>query len=360
VTAEFNLLRSLRGHQPIFSTAQHLYLFRRGNLYRTSHALETPVLLARIPADRPLISRGPRLLERMFRTSIQSAAQCDANTLLLARRSRIWRVNLGTGEVVLDHALPDGRSLLALSTVTSAATGTDWLVFGEYLNNPGRTEVRLWRRKCSSEAQWEVAATFPAGEIDHVHSIQQLHDGRIFILTGDFDKAAGVWETDAEFNKLRPVMRGRQQYRACWWFESGGSIVYGTDSQFETNALLLLQPDKGITKIHDLPGSCIYNGLTGNSMAFSTTVEPGASTGILVRDIFSRSVGPGITGDPTIYYYTGELSKVFTSPKDVWPSRLGQFGTFMFPSGKAPENRIYAYGVAVKKYDGDCLVFEKR
>lgn len=354
----FYLQRVLPGDQPVFCTVEHLYLFRRGYLYRTDHELAGRTRLARIPADRPLISRGPRLLQRIFRTAIQSAAQCDANTLLLARRSRIWRIDLNTRAVALDHAIPGGRSLLALSRITSA--GADWLVFGEYFHNPDRAEVRLWRRRCIKEAQWEVAATFPVGEIDHVHAIQQLSDGRIYVLTGDFDEAAGVWEADADLSNLKPVMRGHQQFRACWWFECQGQVVYGTDSQFENNNLLLLRPgDHAAKVVRELPGSCIYHGRTGANLVFSTTVEPGASTGRFARDLFSRAVGPGITGDPTIFYYSDQLSKIFAAPKDGWPSRLGQFGTFMFPAGTAPDNRIYAYGVAVKNYDGDCLVFER-
>lgn len=280
--------------------------------------------------------------------------------LLVVLRSRLWRVDLTSGEVFLDHVIPDGRTVLALSKITSRTTNTDWLVFGEYFHNPERAEVRLWRRRCLPAAEWEIAGRFPAGEIEHVHGIHQLSDGSVYILAGDFGKAASVWRTNGDLGDLRPLMRGDQQFRACWWFEREGRVVYGTDSQFEINKLLSIKPGEQVSeKIADLPGSCIYHGRTGADLVFSTTVEPGASTGNFARDAISRAVGPGITGDPAIYLYTGVLSKLLSSPKDGWPSRLGQFGTFMFPAGATPDNRLYAYGVAVKRYDGDCLVFTR-
>ena len=357
---DYYLRQIMPGYQPILCTSQHIYLFRRGWLYRTSHSLEVPVRIARIPDDRQLISFAPRIFERVFRTAVQSAALCGSNEMLLARRNNIWRIDLKSGAVELDYSVPDGRSLLTLSKITSSKTRAEWLVFGEYFHNPDRGEVRLWRRKCEKNEQWKVGATFPVGEINHVHAIQQLSDGRVYVLAGDFEDAASVWETDADLNELRPIMRGEQRFRACWWFERDSSVVYGTDSNLEVNELLTLQPNnKTLRKLAELPGSCIYHGRTGANLVFSTTVEPGHTTGNFVRDALSRTAGPGITGDPAIFLYSDSLVKLFDSPKDFWPPRLGQFGTFMFPAGVAPENRFYAYGVAVKKYDGTCLVFDK-
>jgi hypothetical protein len=268
---------------------------------------------------------------------------------------------LTSGAVSLDHVVPDGRNLLSLNRVKSSGTGAGWLVFGEYFHNPDRSEVRIWRRGFQDDAQWEVAATFPAGQINHIHSIQQLSDGRIYVLAGDFDEAAGIWITNGDLGELKPWMRGKQELRACWWYEYDGNVLYGTDSQFEINKLMELRPDdRFASSVHDLPGSCIYHGRTGMDLIFSTTVEPGTSTGSFVHDLLSRAVGPAITGNPTIFHYSDKLVEVFSAPKDVWPLRLAQFGTFMFPGGVTPDDRIYAYGVAVKGYDGDCLVFKKR
>jgi len=364
VTVEFRQGRVLPGYQPVFCTREHVYLFRRNWLWRADHDLGERVRLARIPADRSILSLGPRIVERVFRTAIQSAALCGPGTLLLARRSRIWRVDLATGDVALDLAIPDGRGLLAFGRIVSAASGTEWLVFGEYFNNPDRAAVRLWRRRTERDARWEVAAVIPAGQINHVHALHQLGNGAVYVLTGDFDGAAGFWQVDDDITDPRPIRRGKQRFRACWWFEHGGSVVYGTDSQFEVNRLLSLQPGDGedddVQVIADLPGSCIYHGRTGAGLVFSTTVEPGASTGSFARDAVNRSVGPGITGDPAIFHYSDELTRVFSAPKDAWPPRLGQFGTFMFPAGAGPDDRFHAYGVAVKDYDGACLTFHRR
>lgn len=361
MTRPFRLAGVLGGHQPVFCTADHLYLFRRGRLLRADHGLRNRSPVARIPSDKPFMAYAPRIAERVFRAAVQSAAALDERTLLLARRSRIWRVDLRTGDVALDLLIPDGRSLLALTRIAASDGGADWIVFGDYFHNPARAEVRLWRRRCERDARWEAAATFPAGRIDHVHAVHQRADGRIHVLTGDFDAAAGFWRAGPDLGHVEPAMVGDQRLRACWWFERDGRVSWGTDSQFEPNALVALGPDeRSIETLRPLPGSCIYHGRTGGDLVFSTTVEPGATTGSPVRDLLDRSAGPGITGDPAIFHLSDDAVEVLSAPKDRWPARLGQFGTFMFPGGVAPADRFYAYGVAVKGYDGACLAFERR
>ena len=50
---------------------------------------------------------------------------------------------------------------------------------------------------------------------------------------------------------------------------------------------------------------------------------------------------------------------VFSAKKDWMPFYLGQFGTFMFPSGVFPSNCCVAYCVGLSGVEGECIVIRR-
>jgi hypothetical protein len=351
-----------RGYQPVCCLESRLILARGNALFWSDYQLSELRPLARLPALRPLIEGMPsRLLQRIFRTQIQSAA-VDGDDLFVVRRGAIHRVSLSTGQTELDFQIPQDRRLLAFAIVQGASERH--LCFGEYWGNPRRDPVNIWRRPLGGAGRWDIAATFPAGSIDHIHAIQQLADGSVRVLTGDFDQAPAIWRTTADFGDLRIQVGGAQEYRACWlWEDPQGDLYYATDSQLEPNALRRVsRRSSGLDSeaVAPIPGSSIYAAARVSDVAFSTSVEPGELPKGAVAQLLERRPGPGIQGhDAVIYQFKDQvLREVFRARKDVWPMRLAQFGAFMFPGGTAPDGRIVAYGVAVNGYDGACLSFE--
>lgn len=363
MTAVFTLRRTLRGYKPLYCGEDGLYLVRRDMVVHADLDLGTLRPVARLPG-RHWSRRVPsRLLQRVFRTEPQSAARLADGSLLVARRGEIWRVDPATGAVALDFTIPHGRTLLRLSTIRDATGGT-YVVFGEYFDNPDRVAVGLWRRADSPDGRWTRAGEFPDGAINHVHAVHQAQTGEVFVLSGDFGHSAAIWRCSPRLDDPTPVLLGEQDHRACWLHDRDGAFFYATDSQFVTNNVFRARLDDrpAITAVAPIAGSSIYAGRVGDDVVFSSTVEPGETTGSFMRDVVDRRPGPGIAGNHASIYLLdgGRITEQFSAGKDRWPMRLAQFGTFTFPGGVMPTDRFFAYGAAVEGYDGCCLLFVRR
>ena len=345
--------------QPVYVDQHYLYLLHGDRLFRSDHALDDIAPFARLIGKR---ARQRRLLphagRRIARLIARAVSACG-NSLYLAIKDEIYRIDLTTGEAGLDFTIPGGMSLLTLAVVV--ANERAGICFGEYSANGGKRPVCVWRRSTADKPDWERLPLFPAGEIEHIHAIRQLGSGDVAILTGDFDNAASMWLCSPEFNELRRWSPPGQTYRACWlWEAPDGGCWWATDSQFEANRLMRVDSGASIADasiVSPLPGSAIYSAQGDRHFAFSTTVEPGATTGNRIWDLLTRKPGPGINGDEAAVYVIGDnqLTELLRAPKDVWPLRLAQFGSFQFPAGRLPSGRVYAYGVAVEGFDNVCL-----
>jgi hypothetical protein len=358
----WKLSHSLKGLRPLAVMHDWMIFYSKGAVFKVGHDLKNPKLLCQLPAAglQGRIAKYVRLFDRVLRSSPSHAIVFD-NALFLARRSEIWRCDLNNGHLSLDFQIPDNRRSLSFSLV-SKADGTNELVFGEYFFNPKMHPVRIWGRK-SGESKWLQRYEFGEGEIEHVHAVSYVN-GQVYVLTGDFGQAAGIWICDTEFSALRPLLRGQQAFRAAWMHAIDDRVLMATDSQLEENYLFEFrmenEGDVTLLPLASLEGSSIYASRGTKEIFFSTTVECGEPTGNFIRDIFDRRNGPSILSSKAFLKAGdgfGLVSELYSAEKDSWPFRLAQFGTFIFPSGTMPLDTLYAFGVALKGVDGSCLVF---
>jgi hypothetical protein len=305
-------------------------------------------------------------MDRVLRGGIHTAIMTDSRTLFLAARNDVWRVDIVTGEVTLDLEIPNGRRLLNFALVPAGPEGDLVPCFGEYFDNPTKMPVGLWVRRGESSKPWKRIEAFGSGVINHVHNIIPSADGStLYVLTGDFGDSAAIFLTNPDFCRMRPLVQGQQDFRAVWAWEVEPRILYyATDSQLQSNKVILLDASNEETPrtviLDSIPGSGIYAAFADRHVIFSTAVEPGEPSGKFWRDAFDRKRGPGIlSNDASIHVLTkeGYLQPVFFAPKDSWPTRLAQFGTFTFPGGILPNDRFWAYGQAIRGYDDACLCF---
>lgn len=360
----WRLSHCVKGMRPLAVLSNALIVHVDGAIYKVGLDLQGMKLLCRLPATglASHLASHFRLLDRIFRASPNHAVVFD-NAIFIARRSEIWRCDLEDGSLSLDFRIPDNRRSLGFGCV-SHSDGAEEIVFGEYFSNPTRLPVRIWGRKAGS-AKWIQRAEFPEGQIEHVHALTCI-DGQIFVLTGDFGQAAGIWIADINFNFLRPLARGQQAYRSAWMESIEGRIFMATDTQLESNQLYGFQiVNSGEMTLHplaSLDGSSIYAGRGPKEIFFSTTVECGEPTGNFVRDLLDTRPGPGmLSSKATLMTVDGEghVSKIYSAEKDAWPFRLAQFGSFIFPTGNMPPDTLFAYGVALNKVDDSCMVFHR-
>lgn len=360
----WKLAQSLKGLRPLAVLPNWLFFYSKGAVYKVGHDQKCPSLLCRLPPTglAGQLAKYVRLVDRVLRSSPSHAVVFD-NALFIARRSEIWRCDLNNGHLSLDFQIPDSRRSLAFSEV-STGIGTKELVFGEYFSNPTRRPVRIWGRK-SGAARWSQRAEFGANEIEHVHAISFIN-GQVYVMTGDFGQAAGIWISDTEFSVLRPLVRGQQSFRAAWMESMNHRVLMATDTQLESNSLYEFRMENGVgvtlKPLAGLGGSSIYAGRGPNEIFFSTTVECGEPTGNFFRDMLDTIPGPGmLSSKASLMSVDGQglVSEFYSAYKDAWPFRLAQFGTFIFPSGIMPPDTLYVYGVALKGVDDRCLVFRR-
>jgi hypothetical protein len=306
-----------------------------------------------------------------LRLGIRFGCRIEEGSYLLAERNRLWLLELPSGAVRLDHVIERGMKPLWISRIRDVNGFSDGACFGEYWYNAPKEPVNIWVR--SPQGVWRIAHTFPKGTIEHVHGIvPDQSRGIVWILTGDYGDAVGIWAARRGFSEVLPVLIGKQDFRCCWLAFSDEEIIYATDSPLTGNSvrkLILPQrylesPDPWIGTYSEpfveISGSSIYSCRVQDQVVFSTTVEPGLPTGNRLHDWLESRPGPGIKGsysDLMIGTRAG-FSLAGRWAKDPWPLRLCEFGSISFPTGINPGRYLYAYFTGLAQCDGCMSVFE--
>lgn len=355
-----NVKKLLCGYQPLCYVGDRVLLAKNKKLFLCDMNLENIHFLCEIPSSyREKFFSKFRLFSRIFRLQFRCALNVHDKFVLLVVRNEIWRVNLETCEIVLDFAIPDNRTALYLTLIENKNDHSSKVMFGEYFSNPNKGIVRVWGAELDSNSDWNILHEFEHDKINHIHNIiyDQKNDN-LYILTGDFGDGAGIWVSNSELKDVVPMVRGKQVYRACWALVKENGLTYATDTQLEKNSICRLV-DGHLTRAETIEGSSIYFGKSISSFYFSTTVEPGEPSGNFLVDIFSRKLGSGVLSEKSNIYSLVDkntISLEFQGVKDMLPPRLAQFGSFMFPSGISNNKDIIAYGVALKSFDGCCIL----
>ena len=357
--------KRLRGFRPLACGDDYVVLSKGNRLYISGNDLCDVSFLCEIPSSLSKVYLSKlRIFSRILRLGINYFFIFDQSTGFAVRKNEIWRVNLSTGEVKLDFVIPFSRGILNMSLTRNSLDGcSNTIVFGEYFENPDKGPVNIWSCNIDRPQSWEVAHTFQSGEINHIHNIfQDESTGKLIIFCGDFGNASSLWIADYLFDCVEPIFRGEQKFRGTWGCRLNKGVYYAMDSQLEQNYLCRLnqfEEDSTLELISEIEGSSIYCGVNDKGVYFSTAVEPGEPTGNLLVDMFSRTRGNGILSEESFIYFlndTGVARKVYCAKKDFIPARLGQFGTFTFPSGPMPAGHVIAYGIALSSVDNCCLL----
>ncbi len=359
----YKVVKSLKGYKPLAYVGEKLLLSRGYSLFFADHDLNNLYFFCEIPVNRlkKVLSKF-RLCSRVLRLGVSSALDLENGYILLVCRDIIWKVDQKNRVIDLDFNIPEGKTALYLSMVSSPNTEKKYVCFGEYFSNPEKSPVNIWRKDISGCCKWEIIHTFGQDCINHVHNIiSSPFDDTLLVLTGDFGDGAAIWSCSKSFTSIDRILSGNQNVRACWVSVRETGFVYATDTQLDRNFVFSFD-GASINKIGSVAGSSIYFSQMSDDVFFSTAVEPGEPTGKKLGDMFCTQPGPGIESDISYIYSLNKDDKldiVFSAKKDFIPMRLGQFGSFMFPSGVSQSNSLIAYAVALKKYDDCCLLLDK-
>ena len=238
-------IASLQGHRPLLMNGDYLLTVRLNKLYLYNHVkgkLQVAAALNMTVIDRIIASSC--LLRRMFRFGIHCGYQIDSSNYVVACKERIYRVNAATSEITREKTNRQGFKPLIFTTISGLSEFDEHICYGEYGSNRRRSAIEILGREKSGE--WHTLYTFPPDKIDHVHSlVPDPYRECVWILTGDYDKAAAIWMAKDNFKTVKCIVRGRQIYRASVGYAVHEGLLYATDSHLGNNSIRLLHPYGG-------------------------------------------------------------------------------------------------------------------
>jgi hypothetical protein len=243
----------------------------------------------------------------------------------------------GSGEFHVTHQIQRGTRTLHVTAVPSG--GIYW---GEYFDNRERAEVHIYG-SADRGRTWQVAYTFPAGSIRHVHNIVYDRWGDcLWILTGDEGAECKVLRASSDFGSVEVVVSGNQQARAVAAIPTQNGLYLSTDTPFEQNHVYRIDRTGNVERVGNLASSSIYGCRVGEAIFFSTMIEPSAVN--TSRDV--HLVGSRIGArDGTNWQVLARWKK------DSLPMRYFQYGNAFLPDGENTTNCLAATTIAVERED---------
>jgi len=350
---------SKKGYKPLVYTKGGIVLSYLDDIFISDLELREPSYICSlgvVPYWAKLAARFT-LLRRLLRLDAGPACPLiEENKFLVFFNNKLFLVDVIKRNATINDRYTINSRPLSM-TLLRNGENSGGVVFGEYEFNHNCNPVNIYIRRVSGEIA--VAYSFGNGEINHVHSIVEDDEGAgLYILTGDFNDAATIWKSDANFKVVAPLWRANQLTRACWAAVKSGTIVYGTDTQSEVNYLCSASADGSgeIIKKFPIVGSSIYWSTAHRSvLIFSTAVEPEAIEKWSTLALFSTRIAKGIISDFACVYVVSDdfhAEIVFRGRKDCWPFRLFQFGTIQFPAGvSSDESLIHIYCTGLVGHD---------
>ena len=288
---------------------------------------------------RNLTSRS-RLTSRLVRDGFHALAVLPDGTMVGAVPGAIVTCAAGSNEFHIRHKMLRGTRPLH---ITATPSGT--IYWGEYFDNCDRAEVHIYA-SADRGSTWHVAHTFPAGAIRHVHNIVYDRWGDcLWILTGDEGAECKVLRASCDLRSIESVLSGNQQARAVAAVLTPDYLYLSTDTPYERNHVYRLDRAGRLDQVRDLNSSSIYGCRVGQSLFFTTMVEPSAvNTDREVHLVGSRD---GAHWDTLARW-----------KKDGFSMKYFQYGNAFLPDGENTTDFLAVTTVAVEQDDGTTTLWQ--
>ena len=313
-----------------------LYLSRGYELY-VARVVSPEFQLRKIASYSPGIRRHVtskfRLSSRLFRDGFHALAVLPSGNLVAALPAAIVTLKRGDREFQVTHRITRGTRPLHIT-----ATPDGRVLWGEYFDNAQRSEVHIYESR-DEGFTWNVAHTFPARSIRHVHNIVfDPWEDCLWIFTGDYGTECKILRASCDSSMLDEVVSGNQQCRAVAAVVSSEGIYFASDTPLEKNFVYFLDRRGKIHTLAAIPSSSIYACQNRSGLFFSTMVEP--------SDV-NLSNEVAIVGSNN-----GEnWQQIGSWRKDRWPMRLFQYGNASLPDGDNTTDFLAATTIAVRGAD---------
>lgn len=285
---------------------------------------------------RTITSRSA-LTYRLVRDGFHALVVLDDQTMVGAVPGALVTRTPGSDEFHVTHQVQRGTRPLHVTAVPSGS-----IYWGEYFDNREGAEVHIYVSTDRGRT-WQIAYTFPAGSIRHVHNI--VYDrwrDCLWILTGDEGPECKVLRASYDLlsmeRSVEVVLAGNQQARAVAAIPTQNGLYLATDTPFEKNHVYRLDREGNIEQVADLASSSIFGCQVGEAMFFSTMIEPSAVN-------TSREVHLAGSRDGTNWQVLACWKK------DNLPMRYFQYGNAFLPDGENSTRYLAATTIAVETDD---------
>lgn len=295
---------------------------------------------ARVPASiLRRVAGTMRPAARLLRHYIGALGLLPDGTRVAVARDGIYRA--APGEAVMEVAFPVTRGSRPLNLLVTPEV----VLFGEYGVNRSREEIHLYV-SVDGARRFEVAYTFPAGAIRHVHNVLfDRHLDAYWVLTGDYGDEPGIGLLDKDLTRIEWIDRGHQEARAVGAIVEEDALLFGTDSDRVQNRIKRIDKRSGaVTALRDVDGSSLFACRFGSVRAISTCVEPNVHGAPPASKLYLSA-----DGDRWV--------EAAAYPKDRLPS-IFQFGSVVLPGCDFDGPRGMLSGQAIVGLDDRLVVFE--
>lgn len=257
------------------------------------------------------------------------------NGLLMVRFGEIWLYSFSD-----NGWTRSAQKLNCRNPMYNALLRLDGKTFyiGEYGNSNGIGKRIL--KSVDGGLNWECVYQFETDEIRHIHALLwDEFEEKIWIFTGDADKECRVLKADKDFENVREVGSGSQEWRACHAVFKEDSVHWIMDSPIKEVRHIRYDRVSGEIKAGEsFAGPVWFAGEYGNSVLAASAQE----------------IGPSHTDKKLHLYKTDDLihwEEIAAFSHDGWPKKYFRFGTMTFAKGTKP----FVFCEGVRGYDGKTI-----
>lgn len=336
-------------------------MYSKGRLYTEIDGVFTKI--GSIPTSRiKKILNKNRLADRLLRLEPRAVCELESGDYLLSYSGHIVRVDVKERVFISEHEFRDGMNNPLFFTRTKNLRGfSDTIYYGEYFSNNNAEAVCIYARKGT---EWVRKYAFPPQTVYHIHNlVPDYNHDCIYILTGDFKNESAIWVAKSDFNDVKPLLRGKQQYRSCVAFPYKDGLLYATDTSRENNYIYYVHNDFKELKhdvVAELPGPCVFGTQYKGKYYLATSVEADDTVNPR-RFLFTYKLAKGIK-DRKVHILEldldGRLVEIKAFEKDWLPMLAFQFGNCSFPYMHEADG-LYVNPTGVRKYDGGSLLLKQ-
>lgn len=326
--------RRLRGYAVEWAEPGKLLLSRGNHLYCTS-SLDAPIsCVAAFPlSGTASLAIRMRLAQRALRLFFYNVLCLEGGETFVTFGRQIGVFRDGR----FDQLTGRSRACRVLRGGCAVGPSGD-VFFGEYLRNPERGPIRIYRYSPGSSCV-TVVHEFPSGDVRHVHGVySDPFDRSLWCLTGDLEHECKLLRSINGFRTFDVVGTGDETWRSVSAIFTSNAVYYGMDAEFRTNHIYRIDKRTGERRdLGQVDGPIYYSKAVGDDLFFGVAAE----------------LCPSQVGRSATLWHVNEhnsLSRVVGYEKDLFGKHLMP-GTLHFPAGPGLPNQLIYHAVALAGAD---------